>query len=287
MLFDDEITINVSKLEKTKQKIPSEDFISEQYDVDCNVSATDALVILSSERSGSTMLSGLLYKNKSCLAHEYFQPYDYIPILAERWSCLDHDVLDKEAYVKNLLRFRTYSNGWLGINIHGGHLRHFLSIYKYFSGLRMHYVHLVRRDIISQAVSFEIAAQTGQWTSDFNIQGDPDYNYDGIRGKLERIQCQNALIRAFLTTCNASCQTIAYEDLVQEPGKILRTMPCITRDQPLEIESGLRKQSAKRNKEWMQRFATEYLERSDRPEPKVDVTSESRLKRLLGKVLGG
>lgn len=265
MINGNNILFDPAKLQGIASRIPSEDFVASCFDKEAVGNATNILVILSTPRSGSTMLCDLLYKNDFCLAHEYFQPYEYMPILSDRWGCLQKGVLDKALYIEKLCRFRTFENGWLGINLHGEHLPYYLLMEKYLSGIKKHFVHLVRNDTIAQAVSFEIARQTGQWSSNFGVHGECHYSYDGILQCLENIQRQTSLIQAYLKSRNLDCQTIFYEDLLQYPDETLRKIPCVSPEDELQTKPELSKQSGRKNLEWVELFSDRYVANSALP----------------------
>lgn len=281
MTKEKDITFGPSKLRAIKAKIPPEDFVDSCFDNEIAKDPTDILIILSTPRSGSTMLCDLLYKNDFCLAHEYFQPYEYLPILSDRWGCLQNGVLNKKLYVESLSRFRTFKNEWLGINLHGEHLSYYLLMDEFFSGIRKHYVHLIRKDTIAQAVSFEIARQTGQWSSKFKTHGECHYSYDGILQCLENIQRQNLLINAYLKAKNLVCQTIFYEDLLQDPDGVLRRMPCVPPGHELETQPELARQAGSRNTEWTKLFSEQYLARATRTGNGTGSDLPSRIGRLF------
>ena len=260
MIHTKEIRIDTAQLETIREKIPASDFVNKQYDAGTVTETQNVLFILSTQRSGSTMLAGLLHKNSICLPHEYMQPYEYMPLLAERWACIENGVLNKESYVRNLLQHRTYPTGWLGVNLHGSHLKFFMRMSDCLSGIQLHFVHLVREDLVAQAVSYEIARQTGQWTTSFGQETKPDYSFEGIKDKLESIQKQNALIKAYLKSVSAPSKTIYYESLIADPESILRLLPCVTKEQTLEIDTSIKKQSTTLNAEWSERFSNEYLQ---------------------------
>ncbi len=118
----DAIRITRDQVSSALQKIPKQDFVDRQYDLEECPPVKKIIFILSTPRSGSTLLSDLIYRSGLCLAHEYFQKFQYMPILADRWGCIRDDILDKPAYLENLIRKRTSPSGWLGINLHGEHL---------------------------------------------------------------------------------------------------------------------------------------------------------------------
>ncbi len=242
------------------KKIPEKDFIDGQYDLEASSQLKKIIFILSTPRCGSTLLSGLFYRNGFCLPHEYFQKFQYMPILADRWGCINDEVLDKQAYLDNLIKKRTSPKGWLGINLHGEHLATFSHFENLMPEVEMQFIHLMRQDPIAQAVSYELATQTGQWSSHFSQTGNACYTFSGIKKRLAMINEQNAIIRTYLKSRKLDHEILYYEDLLENPvAKLKELLP----DLPLEglnIESALKRQSSAINNEWIERFSSEYYE---------------------------
>jgi trehalose 2-sulfotransferase len=253
------LTFNRWKVTAAQKKIPSRDLSAAQYDSPGGVATSDVLVLLSTPRSGSTLLCELLRLNHGCVAHEYFQPFQYMQILAQRWGCITAGTLDAAAYARALARHRTLPNGWLGINVHGTHLKYFAGAQEHFPGVRFHYVRLVRRDQIAQAVSYEIAQQSQQWSSEFEARSHAQYSYSGIARKLRAIQHQDVLIQSYLQARGVQFRTITYEEMVADLEGTLRSFACIPEDRELDLESSLRCQSDEESIRWKHRFATDLV----------------------------
>lgn len=258
MVDSADIEIDLASIASIAAAIPKEDLVDVQFDVDCGQAATDVLLVLSTQRSGSTFLADLIRQSKWCLPHEYFQPYQYLPILADRWGCVENGLLDKQAYLENLFRYRTFPNGWLGINLHGVHLPTFTSFGNFLSNLNPHYVFLRRKDLIAQAVSYEIASQTGKWSSLFDGSGEAKYNFKAIRKRLRFIEEQNAAIDAYLAECGQSHHTIFYEDLIAESEATVRQLAGADIDIPPLQLGAMRKQAGEVNQDWIDRFSRKY-----------------------------
>jgi trehalose 2-sulfotransferase len=261
-VVDSRISLKTERLAEIAASIPTNDFVNVQYDTDHGVPTSDALVILSTPRSGSTLLCELLRLNDVCLPHEYFQPAQYLPLFAHRWECVQAGALDELRYVTKLRRHRTFLNGWLGINLHGSHLAHFVRMAHGFSGVRLHYVHLLRRDVIAQAVSYHIASETAQWSSEFTSSKSSEYDFLKIQKRLLRVQAQNLLIAAYLAGRCAPATTLYYEDLAADPTGTLRRIPGVGADRILKTQPHLQRQSGNRSANWARLFADEYCERS-------------------------
>jgi LPS sulfotransferase NodH len=253
------IIFNRWRISAAARKIPAADFIDAQYDSPEDVRPTDVLVLLSTPRCGSTMICDLLRLNGGPVTHEYFAPFQNMPILARRWNCLKGTDFDEAAYVRALSRFRTSHTGWLGLNLQGSHLRFYTKMEAHFGAVRFHYVHLVRRDAIAQAVSFDIAMQTGQWSSEFAARSSAKYSFRRLLRRLHAIQNQNALIESFLLFRGASYQRLTYEDFQADREQGIRRFPCIPPEQDLVLAPTLRRQADDRSAIWKKRFTEDIL----------------------------
>lgn len=265
--FNDIEAINLSKgyVKKVSCMIPREDLIDCQYDYVEASELTDILFILSTPRSGSTLLSDLIYNCGLCIPHEYFQPYEYLPILADRWGCITSQrTLNKPKFIDHLITLRTSTKGWLGINLHGEHIVYFQQFEHLFPKVRKHFVYIIRLDIIAQAVSYELASQTGQWNSNFDRQNEPVYNFHSILGKLKKVNYQNTLIQSYLYSKKYDCEKIVYEQLTVDP--FLQVQKIIPDNilRCFELSSNLMRQSSSINEEWIRRFSYDFTSREGR-----------------------
>ncbi|WP_282026229.1 Stf0 family sulfotransferase [Limimaricola cinnabarinus] len=195
--------------------VPRNDYIDAKYDMRTEVACRDSYILLSTPRSGSTMVCAFLHNNSYGIPHEYFQPGQYMKILSRRWniSRLNKRGLpvDMVEYGSSLLKYRTDRNGVFGCNIHGSHLEYFLD-----SGigerLRPKVNVLVRDDVVSQAVSYSIASQSSAWSSHYKSKASPLYSFQNIMRKLSSIVYQNELIYSRFKDEGIS-NLIIYEDI--------------------------------------------------------------------------
>lgn len=126
--------------------------------------------ILSSPRSGSTLLARALYNTG--LAgdpHEYLNPS---AIAAYQASCNSKQVSISD-YLKDIEARRTSANGYFGMKAHYFHLTRLgkskdsaLHIVKNFLASQNKLIFISRRNKIAQSVSYYIAQQSGRWTSE-------------------------------------------------------------------------------------------------------------------------
>lgn len=251
---------------EARARIPNVDLIQARFDrADCP-EARSLLLILSTERSGSTLLCEQLAALDHCYAHEYFQASQYLQILTERWSCLDGDYVAWDRFAKALRAHRTAPSGVLGINLHGRHLPHFRRAAAHFADLPTQYLHVVRRDSIGQALSFHEARQTGQWSAHFpKGEEDAGYDYEGVRNALAYLQYQNSRIEAFVRAAGAEARTVVYEELVADPAGVLSDITGMASDQVAERLGAQRETSVRRQsdpterREQARRFAEDFL----------------------------
>ena len=128
--------------------------------------------------------------------------------------------VDKEIFWKNLLKYRS-SNGTLIINLHGSHISTFDNFRKYFSNFNIVCLHLIRANVMKQAVSYAIAKKTGQWTehyksnfseNDLKISNSELFNFS------KNINQQNLKINAYIHSNKFRSNSLLYEDLLRKNG---------------------------------------------------------------------
>jgi LPS sulfotransferase NodH len=75
------------------------------------------------------------------------------------------------------------------------------------------FVHLVRRDIVAQAVSRAKAAQTGQWHADRTPAGNPVYDAGRIAASVRSIAVQTDLMARYVEGAGRPHTRVLYEDI--------------------------------------------------------------------------
>jgi trehalose 2-sulfotransferase len=247
-------------IREVSTRIPNEDLVNSQFDYADNSKLTDILFIFSTPRSGSTLFSDLIFKSGLCVPHEYFQPYEYLPILANNWDCITTDrLLNVQKFIDQLVAKRTSKNGWLGINLHGDHIALFEQFQERLPSVNKHFVHVIRLDTIAQAVSYEIAMQTGQWSSHFEQFAEPKYDFEKINHRLETINKENTLIQSYLNLNGYNCKRVVYEELAKNPRPFIREIIPENLIEDLNISSSMVRQSSSRNRDWIQSFSKNFV----------------------------
>lgn len=268
--------INTQDAWKLQKKIPATDLIASAYDVEKRYSTDHLLVILSTPRSGSTLLCDLIYQSGLCIPHEYFQPHQYMPILADRWQCeSDQGKVPLARYVKALRAYRTSRHGWLGINVHESHLHIFERACASLPDVPCRYVLLTRRDTVAQAVSYEKARQTGTWSSEFRARSLAQYDFQRVRKAANQIDEQNRLLEAFCETQQLNPYRLAYEDLVADPeATTSRLTAWLGSPVPLMRRSSMSRQGSEDNERWKLQYLRD-LRSEYNPDESGHVTCES------------
>ena len=86
----------------------------------------------------------------------------------------------------------------------------------YFNDVR--WVFMQRRDLVAQAVSFEIASQTKRWESFAKDTGvKPQYDFERSRKKVQALSLQNASINALFSVLGVQPVRVFYEDFAVSP----------------------------------------------------------------------
>jgi len=95
----------------------------------------------------------------------------------------------------------------------------------------------------------------------FSGKSDSKYNYKAVKKTMQIIQDQDLAITEYVRSNDLSCMTVFYEDLIADPGIVLRK---ILPDGYSEISphaSDLKLQSNETNQEWARRFYAESAKR--------------------------
>ena len=250
--------VSYAEIDLLESDIPSQDLSDSQFDLTEEHQTTNILVIFSTPRCGSTYFCNLLHANDFCIPHEYFQLEQYLPTLARRWGCISNGILDKKNYIQSLCSKRTKKNGWLGVNLHSHHIKTFEDFKVHFpKNTTFYYIQLMRKDILEQAVSYEIAEQTGQWTSFFKKRKEPEYNFSAISAKVKSIKNGSFFIKKYIEENKLACLDIYYENLLADPDSVL--LRAFLNIQRFDKKSLTEKQACQINIDWQQRFLSDLL----------------------------
>lgn len=144
----------------------------------------------------------------------------------------------------------------------------------------VNWLHIYRRDLVAQAVSFSVAAQTESWQSFEASNGrEPDFDPDQIILFLHELSMRYEKTRRLLNLHGLPYQDVAYEDFITAPEvhtlEIARALgaPAETVD-PQRLK--MRKQGSGLNKAYRERFVREYLAQIDLHEVIAPSTDDDR-----------
>ena len=217
--------------------------------------ATVTYVIASVQRSGSSLLGRGLWESGAAGApNEYLNPLQR-RLFDQRWGRLPN-----RAFVDHLRRHRTSANGVFGIKIHAGHMRRLgLDLPGLLGPAR--YIATTRVDVVAQAVSLEIARQTGMWTSEVAGNGrDPVYRTGAIRRRLAEIRRGEIEWERFFARHAVEPLRLTYEDIAENYERSLRTALTflgVEETDQLIAPPSLRPVAKATTDEWYERFRGE------------------------------
>ena len=221
-------------------------------------------MICSTGRCWSTLLSSLLINSGVMgVPHEYLYIQSHGMPLIERFGINTEPHLNFSEYIRKIKRYRTTPNGVFGLKAHFNQAVKLIDnklLYRYFP--KMKFVHLLRRDVIKQAVSLSIAVQTNKWTSRGGAEKEPMYDSEVIGRCLDDILTQNARWTIFFSVNDIEPHSVYYEDVIEDVGGVCRGV-CkfvgVYTEFDFDIgHAGLSKQGDSRNDEWAAKYRAEH-----------------------------
>lgn len=170
---------------------------------------------------------------------------------------------DMKDTLQELMLRRTSQNGVFGIKMHYVQCRQFggyRAIRELFP--KPFFVLLSREDALAQAVSWALAAQTGEWIhGQEKVSEAPRYDFNDINWRLRRVLVDTAAWRYLLTSNGCIFLELRYETLLNDIPETIQKIAshmdvdlgrAILPDQPSTSRQG-----KAINKEWRKRFLEE------------------------------
>lgn len=251
---------------------------------------TRSIVICTHQRSGSTMLGeAITFAGEMGIPLEYFHR-GFRPALEARW-----EAADTADYVAKLHRHRTASSGIFAIKLfwqdvidiaaeHDPELAQLRAIapgeppehlYRRARAVfdtilpNPFWISLERMDTVRQAVSLERAVQTNIWRDigarDLSGAPKPAYNFEALAARLHWIQRARSRWRSFFAANGILPQTILYEEMIRDPGVVLKQLCSLTgRECPPLPTVRSRRQADRLSEDWTRQFLSDYQVR-DQP----------------------
>ena len=126
-------------------------------------------------------------------------------------------------------------------------------------GLR--FVHLQRRDLLGQAISFVRSIQTDQFRSSEAIRGEPCYDRAAISGHLARLADNEVRWRRYFARTGLEPLWLTYEGIVADPAAAVRAVAehvgCEDEVAPELAKVAVSVQRDDLSEEWRRRFVAE------------------------------
>jgi len=199
---------------------PSGPDASPEADESVGAGVTRRYVIASVPRSGSSLLTHLLWETGVAGA-----PNEYLNPLQRRAFDERFGPMPVEVYLERLQRFRTTGNGVFGLKIHRHHARRFVEAPGHDLADLLpdaRWIATARRDRVAQAVSMEIAHQTRRWAHRPQPpRREATYDHHSISKRLDAINRQMAGWATWFDERGIVPLTVWYEDLVADPDAVL------------------------------------------------------------------
>lgn len=124
------------------------------------------------------------------------------------------------------------------------------------------FVFVTRRDLVMQAVSLNIAWQTGAWTSKTDASRVPEFDRAAIASTLRSIVDNQAGFEAFFATHGITPLRLDYELIEAEPEKAMRRVcRLVGIERPMQVPLPpltMQRQRTPLNYEWAERFRAAY-----------------------------
>lgn len=236
------------------------DQFGDYYDWPTYSGETKGYLIASSARSGSHFLANLLFQTG-----QLGSPLEYLhPKHFKTWQ----EILGvpPKATLRAIARRRTGPSGWFGLKAHWPQFADLLDEATSAEAPRItHFIRLTREDYIAQAVSMEIARQSGAWIS-YHTAGaeEPQYDFQAIYLVCKNLQAEDAAWNSYFDEHQIVPHRLTYEDLVAAPEEAVRgildflSVPHDLR--AVRTQDGPQRQMTQRNTQWCKRFRAEALD---------------------------
>lgn len=207
------------------------------------------VLIASTPRSGSHFLGHALQETGECgVPLEYLHP-DNVRCWHTRFGRKPMPELFAE-----IVRHRTTPNGTFCVKAHWNQFKpHQDDVDRLTRGLGIDQaVWILRRDVLSQAVSYAIAQQTGAWISGAREWRKPVYSYDDVFRMARRVRAQNRAWSRYFA--DRPVLKVVFEEFRSDPDARARLGAALGIDAPLDVPQRTKRQASSRNDDWKARF---------------------------------
>lgn len=227
------------------------------YDQPVFVGKPKVYIIASSGRSGSHLLGNLLFQTG-----QLGSPLEYLhPKHKLRWQ-KDLNQPDMRGTLECLMARRSSASGWFGIKAHWGQFSQAITQEPLLPWLDVQrYIRLSRTDRVAQAVSMEIARQTGAWISWQDRKQEPVYDRDAIASSIQSLTQEDEAWDAHFAQVGATPIRVTYENLTHNPhatvASICQDLGVLAPQSAADMTAAPKKQGTTLNDDWVRRFRAE------------------------------
>ncbi len=243
--------------------------------ISANLLPTKSMIVCSTGRSGSTLLCTTL-SSLNCIgkAQEFFLP----KVLAQNAVYSSADELYR--YFPKVYKLGTTPNGVFSVKLHWDHMKSLIQIARTDPDLRSksnqeiltlffpspYFIFIRRNNLVKQAISMEIAHQTGVYAIPKDFCGQLPYSDQklffrplNIYRYKQGLLARNANWLLFFMDNNLSFFEVVYEDLVQELAPTIRQILAFSdiklSEETIEITQAIRKQANQTNENWYRYYS--------------------------------
>lgn len=164
-----------------------------------------------SNRSGSNLLAEYLYSTGLFgIVEEYI---NFNTVIDSGFESVPEYIVDQVRTAGG--RLPGFKANWTQVV-----MIHRLGIDKMFSGVNL--INNTRRDALGQAISFSIADQTMQWTSNQTAGGEASYNFDDVCNRLHGTLYSNDVMQLLPDVLRMRHVDVTYEEVEASPQDVVK-----------------------------------------------------------------
>jgi LPS sulfotransferase NodH len=218
----------------------------------CDAAPRRGYAICTEARTGSEFLCAVLASTGilGCPTEPFAKP--------QRCRAIER----RPALFDEILRRRTTPNGVYGFKLFSRQFDNIEGTRWTARAPNLHFVHLERRDLLGQAISYLRALQTDQWTARRQRRAEPRYDGKAIVQVLRLLVQGHARWRLYFASNAIEPLWLVYEEMIADPAAAARAVGRhIGMDEVPEVKLDgllLDVQRDGASEEWRARFLTEY-----------------------------
>lgn len=213
--------------------------------------------ICSTGRTGSNWLCELLTSTRLL-----GRPLEYFDGAARRLLTDPAYPDDPAEQIQRVLTMGTTPNGVYGLKVFPWHVDRIQAQVRWTDALpNLHFVHLVRDDVLGQAISLCRVDQTGRFRSPQSESQAPWYDPEAIRRNIHLFVRANARWTAFFARAGVEPLRLVYEEIIRDPQRAADRVSDLLQIARTRVDLAQVEQSMMRDEQsedWRRRFIAEF-----------------------------